>query len=136
MSGGLVACTLMEPVKQIVFFYFGDQSSEGKTGSLSGIPTIYQRWFTDEMKQKTVRVDFTLEGGSGTCRPLKEFPGDPICPSNDLSGQLRLRERMCSHELHAEPRRSNGHGREFNQIRKHTTVETQGRRDPAHPLGA
>src|SRR6266446_5116009 len=117
-------------------FSVGDQSSEGKTGSLSEILPIYHRRFTDEMKQKTVCVDFTSNCGSSTCGTGKELLGELICPSHDLSREARLRGRMCCHELHAESTSINGHCRVFDQVREDTPVETQGRHDPAQPLSS
>ena len=66
----------------------------------------------------------------------KELFGKPIRPPDHLGGYARLGGRVCRHDLHAEPRRPNRNGREFHQTREYTTVETQGRRDPAHRLSS
>ena len=43
---------------------------------------------------------------------------------------------MCRHDLHAQPGSADRNRRVFDQIREYPTVETQGRRDPAHTLSS
>ena len=67
---------------------------------------------------------------------MKELFGNLTRPTDDLGGLLRLRARMCRHDLHAKSAGANGNRRVFDQIREQTTVETQRRGDPAHRLSS
>jgi hypothetical protein len=47
-------------------------------------------------------------GASGrSCGGAEELFGKLTRPTNDFSGSLRLRARMCRHDLHAKPARAN-----------------------------
>src|SRR5262249_4152765 len=91
----------------------------------------------------TPQVDFSAldvlssTGARGCCCVSgKQLCGKLRRPPDALAGSLRLRARMRCHNLHAKAARTNRNRRVFDQIREHTMVETQRRRDPADTLSS